>query len=226
MKRQSKKAPLTQVEPIAIEETMKNQQPESEKKSTLRSAEFWVVISIIVSVVATSFAGWAALETRRSALETAKATRATVWMQMLNEYAEPEMLNSMKALREWRNQDTALFAKKFQLLLLKTDKTPEEINIIKELDAHRRRVASFFNKLKVLTKGGVIDEIFISSTWSTGTYTYVKDVLIPIEHAKSESLLKSGNTTEKDMQISVAIEKDILKFYKQISDISEKVYLE
>jgi len=48
------------------------------------STRFWMAVSSIAACGATLFAGWAAWETRASALEAARATKAAVWMQTLS----------------------------------------------------------------------------------------------------------------------------------------------
>lgn len=178
-------------------------------------------MSTISAVLATLLAAWAAMETRRGVAETGKATRAGVLLQVLTEYAEPEMLNSMKALREWREEDRQNFADKFLRLLTKRDKSAEEAALSQKLDEDRRRVGSFFNKLRVLADGGIIDERFVSATWSSGTYTYIVEVLLPMERAKAESLFALGTITQEDKKVSEKIEERMASFYRRVADRSK-----
>jgi hypothetical protein len=83
------------------------------------ASAFWMAISSIAACVATLFAGWAALETRSSAIEANRATRASVWLQVLGEYGSPEILASMKELRAWQQQRPEDFAETFKVLLNK-----------------------------------------------------------------------------------------------------------
>jgi len=138
---------------------------------------------------------------------------------MLTEYAEPEMLNAMKELRKWRERDPANFANRFRALLL----TAEENDETKNLDEHRRRVYSFFNKLRVLVDGGVIDEQFVSATWGSGTHTYVAQVLIPLERAKADALLKVGALTQEDYVVGNAIQDRLLTFFDRVAIRSKSV---
>lgn len=162
------------------------------------------------------------METRRGVAETAKATRAGVLLQVLTEYAEPEMLNSMKALREWREDDPQNFAEKFQHALIKREKSGEEAAIVQKLDEDRRRVGSFFNKLRVLADGGIIDERFVSATWSSGTYTYIMEVLLPLERAKTEALFALGSISQEDRAVSAKIEKRMASFYQRVAERSKE----
>jgi hypothetical protein len=187
-------------------------------------SDIWTAASAIAAVVATFLAAWAAWETHRGAAETAKATRASVWLQLLTEYAQPEMLNSMKALREWRDSDRECFDSNFRSLLLSSETTPAQLETTRALDEYRRRVASFFNKLRVLAEGGVIDEKFVSATWSTGTYTYIRDVLMPLERAKSDALLQAGGISADDRAVSNKIESEMLEFYSRVASRSKQRY--
>jgi hypothetical protein len=185
------------------------------------TSETWTAVSAIAAVLATLLAAWATMETRRGVAETAKATRAGVLLQVLTEYAEPEMLNSMKALREWREDDPQNFAEKFQRVLIKREKNGEEAAVVQKLDEDRRRVGSFFNKLRVLADGGIIDERFVSATWSSGTYTYIMQVLLPLERAKTEALFALGSISQEDRAVSAKIEKRMASFYQRVAERSK-----
>ena len=192
-------------------------------KSAFRSLRFdptlfWTALSSVAALLAASFAGWAAWETRKGALEAGRATRATLWLQLLSEYSQSEMLESMSALRDWQRQNPADFADKCQALLVKSDKTDAEKQTVRALDGHRRRVSSFFEKVWVLTEGGILDEEFVRATWGRGgTYTYMNDVLFPMERAKASALVKTGSLTADDIRRGAEQDKGMREFYKRIT---------
>src|SRR5579863_7461779 len=94
----------------------------------------WTIAASMAACIAALFSGWAAWETRNGAHETARATRAAVWLQLLTEYASPEMLASMKGLRTWQQKNPKSFATDFEKLLTKGNKTAKETELEKQLD--------------------------------------------------------------------------------------------
>jgi hypothetical protein len=178
-------------------------------------ANAWTGLSAIAACAAALFAGWAAWETHRSAIETNKSTRAVVWLQLLAEYGSPEMFGAMKALREWQQERPRDFDREFKALLLKKGRTPQESARIQEIDGARRRVGHFFLKLKVMTEEGIIDEQVIGKTWPGSTYRFVADVLTPLERAKIEAMLESGAITAADKAENEQVGADQLAFYRR-----------
>lgn len=138
-------------------------------------------------------------------------------MQMLAEYASPEMLLAMKDLRQWQ-KERPKFAADFKALLLKVDKSAEETQLENKLDLARRRTGQFFNKLRVLCDIKVMDEHDIGLTWSTGTYSFVVDVLAPMEAAKTEVLLEEHSITSADKAQADQIHQRNLAFYRRVLD--------
>ncbi len=177
---------------------------------------FWIALSSIAACLAAIFAGWGAWETRLSSVETAKATRASVWLQVLTEYASPEMLASMKELRAWQQKNPKDFDQKFKALLLSADKSKEEKQLADKLDFDRRRVPQFFGKIQVLSELRVIDEDVIGRTWSGGTYTYIAIVLTPLDKAKSAALFESKGITAQDKAAADRSMELTTAFYKRV----------
>ena len=101
----------------------------------------------------------------------------------------------MKELRAWQQQNPKDFDQKFKALLLSTGKSKEEKQLADKLDFDRRRVPQFFGKIQVLSELRVIDEVVIGRTWSGGTYTYIAEVLTPLDRAKSAALFESNSIT-------------------------------
>jgi hypothetical protein len=164
------------------------------------------------TVLATVFAGWAAWETHNSAAETARATQASVWLQVLSEYAQPEMLTAMKELRSWQQAHPKDFDSRFKQLLLRREIAAKDVKLRDKLDTSRRRVSQFFTKIRVLSQLKVINEKDIGLSWDRGTYTFVTDVLMPMERAKVEVLFATKSITAIDKTQADQTQEDTLKF--------------
>jgi hypothetical protein len=187
------------------------------------SMRFWTAISSIAACGATVFAGWAAWETRASAIEAARATKAAVWMQTLAEYASPEMLTAMKELRSWQQQHPKDFAAQYEALLVSSNPSAQEKDLADRLDSDRRRISSFFGKVVTLDAMGVISENEVALTWDVTTYNYVKDVLGPIEHAKVDSMRQNGLVTVAQEAEADREEAAMSKFYARVAAAHEAV---
>jgi hypothetical protein len=62
------------------------------------------------------------------------------------------MLESMKELRAWQQQNPKDFDQKFKALLLSTGRSKEEKQLADKLAFDRRRVSQFFGKIQVLSE--------------------------------------------------------------------------
>jgi len=182
------------------------------------ASAFWMAISSIAACVATLFAGWAALETRSSAIEANRATRASVWLQVLGEYGSPEILASMKELRAWQQQRPEDFAETFKVLLNKPNRTVDEDRLANNLDLDRRRVSQFFRKLEILCQGGILDEGFVGSQWSFSTYTFISDVVMPMEKAKADALAETKSITSEERAVGDKNIVEELEFYHRVCE--------
>jgi hypothetical protein len=189
--------------------------PERPLRVARRARDYWTAASTLATCVATALAAWAAWEARLSVSETSRATRATIWMQMLAEYASPEMLAAMKDLRQWQKMHPQ-FASDFKALLLNADKSSSDAELANKLDLARRRAGQFFNKLRVLCDIRVMEEQDIGLTWSTGTYSFVANVLEPMETAKTEALFAEGSITASDTDKAKQIHEQNLVFYRRV----------
>lgn len=197
-------------------------QSQSREASRRRSkrVDVWTAIAALSGCLGALFAGWAAWETRTSANEAANGTRANVWLQLLTEYSQPEMLTAMRSMRDWQRQATNSFARDFRNALNNRALSESEKERIHELDSHRRRVGNFFNKVRVLTEGGIIDQEFVAQSWASSAYTFIADVLIPLEMAKVDALRDQGSITEWDYKVNEALGRDILEFYRDCANMS------
>jgi hypothetical protein len=176
----------------------------------------WMVIftaaSAFGALLAAIFAGWAAYETQASVRETNRATRASVWLQVLAEYETPDMLKSLNALRDWQLK-TPNFDKRFYELLTTKGLNDGDPEVKMTIDADRRRVIKFFDKLRILTQGDIIDSYFVSQNWDSGTYTYINDVLAPLHRQKLQAMLDTKAITQRDFENSSHVLADIEAFY-------------
>jgi hypothetical protein len=197
-------------------EDERNQPPTILEKARYDATAFWTALSSIAACLAALFAGWAALETRNSALEANKATKASVWLQLLNEYESPEMLASMKELRAWQQQRPKDFADAFEKLLVKPQKSDEEKRLADALDLDRRRVAGFFMTVQTLCEGGVIDEGFAKKAFGGSTYRFLVDVEVPMQDAKTQAMIESKSMSQEDKAAAQAGEKHDLEFYDRV----------
>ncbi len=132
---------------------------------------------------------------------------------MLTEYAAPEMLSAMKELRNWQKAHPKNFASKFETLLLHNTNTGDPTILVNKLDNDRRKVSQFFNKLRVLSDLGVLNKQDIGATWDSGTYTFLADVLFPLEQAKSDALFENKSITLLDKEQANIRIKESVKYY-------------
>jgi hypothetical protein len=185
-------------------------------KTASDATAFWTALSSIAACLAALCAGWAALETRQSVIESSKATQAGVWLQLLNQYEAPEMLAAMKELRKWQQDRPSDFAPAFEKLLIKQNRTVEEQHLVDDLDSDRRRVAGFFGNVKTLCEGKIIDEDFAKRTFGGGTYQFLADVELPMEHAKLEAMFETKALSKESEAEANRREKEEIEFYKRV----------
>jgi hypothetical protein len=181
----------------------------------------WVALSAMATLCVCLLTAWMAFETHRGVNETSRATRAGVWGSLLAEYGSPEMLVSMKALRDWQKSRKETFGSDFKALLLKIDKSQEELQEAASLDGHRRRVSSFFNKVRMLAEAGVIEEAFVSSTWATSTRTFIDDVLLPIDAAKVDAMAADGSLRPIDVKTSIVNRTKLKELFTRAAAMTE-----
>ena len=56
----------------------------------------------------------------------------------------------------------------------------------------------------------------IGLTWDSGTYTFVADVIMPMEQAKSDSLFVDGSITSEDKAAADKGQEVVLNFYRRV----------
>jgi hypothetical protein len=184
--------------------------------ATKKRPRDWMAIftaaSAFGALLAAVFSGWAAYENHNSVHEANRATRASVWLQVLADYETADMLSSINFLRQWQSH-TPSFEKRFYELLTAKDLGKEDSELSKHIDSDRRRVIKFFDKLRILTQGDIIDTYFVSQNWDSGTYTYINDVLAPLHREKLQAMLDTKALTPTDFAAANHVLADILTFY-------------
>lgn len=173
--------------------------------------------SVVVATLATLAAGWSAMETRRNVVEANRAVKATVWTGLIKDYGSAEMLADMKCLRRFKHDTQEQFASEFQRLL-SHPVGDDEIRLAEQLDVARRRVRKFFDLVQVFAEADIVDEGFVKSTWPPSTAGYIRDVLVPLEMAKGEFMLKSGAINELESQVSRERTERLLSFFVKLLD--------
>lgn len=164
------------------------------------------VAAIFVAMVAAVFAGWSAWENHRaveetsrgvheahvSALETAKATRAQVLLQVVTEYGGPEFFKSLQSLRTWQGDHPKNPEVAFKALVLERGKSRATSKRYKEIASSLRVISFFFEKVQLLTEQQLIDKESLQSLWNCSTYTdLVADLLVPMNVARVDGLVET-----------------------------------
>jgi hypothetical protein len=157
----------------------------------------WSAVSSLAAVIACVFSFWATQEAANSVHETRQATRASVLLQLLSEYASQEMLESMKRMREFREASggASTFRERY-VALLNGQPAQDERFTLSHLNNDRRRVKGFFQKLKALAEEGIIDKRLLRIRWDRSTVIYLQDVLIPLEQANTSWMFEKGHIDE------------------------------
>ena len=155
------------------------------------------VISSLAAVAACWLSHLATQEAANSVHETRQATKATVLLQLLTEYASQEMLDSMRRLRDFREAAGGASTMRQRYFdLLEGKATSDDRFQLRELNNDRRRVKGFFEKLKALAEAGIIDSTLLKIRWDRSTVIYLHDVLIPMELANTDWLFEKGHIDE------------------------------
>jgi len=173
-------------------------------------------VSTIAALLAAVAAGWAAFETRNTAHETSRATRASVWIQISTEYASPDMFTSMTRLRAWQQEHPKDFVGLYRKSLARTSPSKKDALLEAQLDSDRRRVFQFFTKVMILGKGGILEEEFVRKNWRGGTLEFLGRVMVPMAQAKAEALFEKGAITEGDKKATDELIDEVLAYYKRI----------
>ncbi|MFP2924325.1 hypothetical protein ACLESO_03730 [Pyxidicoccus sp. 3LG] len=182
---------LTTAQPLKVEVA-------ESRKPPFNWSLFWSAVSSLAAVVACLFSFWATQEAAKSVYETRQATRASVLLQLLSEFASQEMLESMRRLREFREADGGASTLKERYIVLLEGKSATQGKFtLSDINNDRRRVKGFFEKLKALAEAGIIDSKMLKIRWDRSTVIYLRDVLIPFEKANVDWLFSKGHIDEE-----------------------------
>lgn len=173
------------------------------------------VLSTLAACVAAVCAAWAVTEANR-------ATRAGVLQQYLTEYASPEIYTAIEELRSWQGDHPKDLAIAFKALLSKKQRSVEEEARFTRLDASRRRVSKFFERLQVMSEQHLIDENLIGLLWTKSTYRLIADILVPIERARVEAWIEVGRLTEADRADARHSADSQLAFYARALQVNDQ----
>jgi hypothetical protein len=156
----------------------------------------------IAAFLAVAFAAWAAWETHRSVLETARATRAQVLLQMATDWGGKEMFTSLQTLRKWAKEQPLSPRIAFKALFLKENKSASEASTYGDVAVSLERVNDFFEKLQLMSEQGLIDEKLLPSILLCSTYNdLIAKLLIPMTLARVD-----GQVERKELSASAKAE--------------------
>jgi hypothetical protein len=147
----------------------------------------------IAAFLAAAFAGWAAWETRMSVLETARATRAQVLLQLATEWGSKEIFTSLQTLRKWAKEQQPLSPRiAFKALFLKENKSDTEASTYRDVAVSLERVTDFFEKLQLISEQELIDKKLLPSILPCSTYhDIIAKVLIPMTLARVDGQVET-----------------------------------
>lgn len=133
------------------------------------------LVGVSISAFATACAAWAAFESRRSATGARIAAEGHLVLELLKEYYDPEMSNSIRTLNKWSRSRGERFAEAWADAMEAGD--PEALTV----NASRRKVKGYFSKAVRLLNGGLVSEpAFKQMVYASGLNVYY-DVVCPLE---------------------------------------------
>lgn len=130
----------------------------------------WIAAGTGVAAVAAVFSAWFS---RRSSEDAAKTAQATLFLSLQRQYASDEMLEDLRKLRSWREQQGPDFASQWQ----EQWETNPETRAINE---SRRRVSHFFGAIADLYRAGLLSEP-LSRALTPRDSAVLFDVVEPLE---------------------------------------------
>lgn len=104
---------------------------------------WWEGLMMLLAALAAAGAFFAAWATKRAA-------EAQVLLELLNDYAMPEMAEALRTLRAWRAVKGEAFASEWELTMARNESAAEAV------DDARHRVSSFFRNVDELCQIGII----------------------------------------------------------------------
>jgi hypothetical protein len=186
---------------------------QSTNQNRVRVIDGIALLSAIGAFLAALFAGIAAWETHQGVLETAKATRAGVVLQVLAEYETPAMFDAMNNLRSWRQQHPQQPERAFKELLLKATPADTGGERLKEVVASLRRLSNFFARVKMMYDLGYIDQQFVP--WPCANYRDLLQIHA-MERARVEAMVQENLYSQSDRTDAEHEATQQLAFYRRL----------
>ena len=132
----------------------------------------------LIALLFTAGAAWrSAYAARRSADETRVATTAQIMSNLLDEYRSDEMSDAMTGLQQFEESHGCQLHHRF-LELRREDRESYKL-----LNAMRRRMSHYFDKIYRLQRAEYIDDAFVRTVVGQGQVEFYLKVIEPLEKA-------------------------------------------
>ncbi len=142
--------------------------------------QWWFLFEVLtlIALLLTAVAAWrSASASRRAVGETRVATTAQIMSSLLDEYQSDAMSKAMTGLRQFERSHRPVFQDHFLDLL---QRSPDSY---RPLDAKRRRVAHYFDKIYRLQRAEYVDDAFVRTVVGQGQVEFYLKVIEPLEKA-------------------------------------------
>lgn len=153
-------------------------------------AEVLTLIALLFTAGAaliTAGAAWrSAVASRRAADETRVATTAQIMSSLLGEYSSAEMSDAMTRLQQFEETHGCQLHHRFLEL------RGEDRESYERLNAMRRRMAHYFDKIYRLQRAEYIDDAFVRTVVGQGQVEFYLKVIEPLEKAIDPAYDKSA----------------------------------
>jgi hypothetical protein len=149
-------------------------------------------VSVVVACVS-AFFSW------RSTKSAAKAAQATLYVKLQEQYESDQMLQDLRKLGEWRDEQGADFASKWKEQWGSDPKTPpDEHTKAGAVDKSRRHVSDFFSRIADLYKLRLLSKRLASHFANYSGANLWFDVVEPLEEKLGEILGRAYNKSQFD----------------------------
>jgi len=132
---------------------------------------------VVIATISALGAVGAAIGAFWSANATRKAAEARLLLSFLESYSDPEMLQALRELRQWRADKAEDFAKKWRAAMDALDTSAQVV------DRARRKVKGYFFHALRLYEAGYTSEHFLREVASVDGVNILYDIVEPLERA-------------------------------------------
>ena len=140
--------------------------------------------------------------TNKNIKATKDNVHGQILLQLSGEYASSEMLQAMKHLRKWQQDNENDFVKKF---IDELDKKPNW-----EYDQYRRKVSHHFYQIYLLWYSNVINDKFLRTLVKQGKLDFFFEIIKPLEFAIAQRL-----TERKFDETKLSFLEETFKFFEE-----------